>query len=72
MSWIPDQCHFACSVTSGMTWPEAWRTANAVSMDDRKVLLTSMLVASLDGSIRKDYVAFDHWFCCPPGCFSVE
>jgi len=55
-----------------MTWPEAWRTANAVSMDDRKVLLTSMLVASLDGSIRKDYVAFDHWFCCPPGCFSVE
>jgi hypothetical protein len=43
-----------------------------VSMDDRKVLLTSMLVASLDGSIRKDYVAFDHWFCCPPGCFSVE
>ena len=51
---------------------EAWRTANAVSMDDRKVLLTSMLVASLDGSIRKDYVAFDHWFCCPPGCFSVE
>jgi len=37
LSWIPDQCHLACSVTSGMTWPEAWRTANAVSMDDRKV-----------------------------------
>ena len=45
-SWIPDQCHLAGSVTSGMTYPVSWRTANAVDMDDRKYRKVHSLLPS--------------------------
>jgi len=53
-SWIPDQCHLAGSVTSGMTCPGAWRPANAESMDGRKYCYRRYS-SSLDASPPRNF-----------------